>query len=247
MVRIITVVFAMMCTAMAQRAASITNQNAGCEPAVRSTVPTKNQSVPREIRPLIPDSAYVRLVLPLSSTDTLTIYELGNWGRHWEKFEAHQEGGELTDPDSRLLITRQGKPVFRYALKDRPEWKSDEWGATLEAMRVVHQCSDNLDVTYVVLQSGNQGGFYLSLHRSDELYKLVPISQATQGRLVLHQKNPLQVDVWSGADTGVCTACAKPFIVKRLKFDGVKYRVVSKRKTRKSYGGFQDEPLLMNP
>ena len=232
---------------MAQQSASAANRNASCEPAIRSTVPTKNQSVPSGIRLHVPKSAYVLLVLPLSSTDTLTIYELGNWGRNWEKFKANQESGELTDPDTRLLITREGKPVFQYALKDSPQRKSDEWGATLEAVRVVHQCSDNLDITYLVFQSGNQGGFYVSLHRAGEQYTLVPVSQAAQGRLVLYQNNPLRVDVWDATNAGVCTACEKPFIVKRLEFDGSKYRVLSKRKTRKSFGGFQDEPLLMKP
>jgi hypothetical protein len=184
-------------------------------------------------------------VLPLSSTDTLTIYELGNWGRNWEKFESNRESGELTDPDTQLLVTREGEPLLHYAVRDIK--KSDDWGATLEAMRVVHQCSENLDVTYLVLQSGNQGGLYLSLHRAGEHYTLVPVSQAAQGRLVLYQNNPLRVDVWSATDAGVCTACEKPFIVKRLVFDGTKYRVLSERKTRKSFGGFQDEPLLIKP
>ncbi len=257
------VLTAIVCAAMsqAQQVAQTDDQNVlspatatdsrivGCISSVKSTVPAKNQHLPAAIRPHVPPAAYVRLVLPLSNTDTLTIYELGNWGRHWERFNAGLDGGELTDPDTRLLVTRQGDEVFRYAMKDMqtPEGHHDDWGISAVAMSAAHQCSDHLDITYLVAQSGNSGGFFFALQRLGNGYKLIPISDADQGRLVLSANNAREVEVWTAENTGVCGACAKPFIVKKLVFDGAQYRLTSKQKTRKQYGSFQDEPLVIKP
>jgi hypothetical protein len=234
---------------VSSRAKTIDSGIVGCISSVKRTFPTKNQHLPAAIRPQVPPAAYVRMVLPLSNTDTLTIYELGNWGRLWERFNAGRDGGELTDPDTRLLVTRQGDQVFRYAMKDMqtPEGHHEDWGISAVAMSAAHQCSDHLDITYLVVQSGNSGGFFFALQRLGDGYKLIPISDANQGRLVLSAKNARDVEVWTALDAGVCGACAKPFIVKELVFDGAQFRLTSKQKTRKQYGSFQDEPIVIRP
>ena len=61
----------------------------------------------------------------------------------------------------------------------------EDWGVSAVAMNAAHLCSDDLDITYLVLQSGNQGGFFLALQKFAEGYKLIPISFVSQGRLVL--------------------------------------------------------------
>jgi len=197
----------------------------------------------------VPAFAYVTIVLPLSVTDTLTVYELGNWSRHWEKFDLDQEGGELSAPDTRLLVTRGGKAVFQYALKDLATTDPDsgDWWVNAVAMRAAHLCSDRLDVAYLVVQEGNSGGFYLALVRSGTSYKLVPVADAYQGRLVLFASDPRRIEVWTADGAGACGACSKPFVVEKLQFDGTKYRQISNHKARKEYAGFQNSPLVVNP
>jgi hypothetical protein len=251
------------CAASAQKVAPKDSQNsvsrsatetidgkaiAGCIGSVRRLLPRLNQSVPAGTKALVPVDSYIRLVQPLSETDTLVIYEIGNWTRYWERFAAGKEGGELTDPDTRLLITRQGSPVFRYAFKElQPSGHHDDWGISAVAMSTAHLCSDTLDITYLVVQSGNAGGFFMALQRSGEGYKMIPISDADQGRLVLSLKNIGEVQVWTADDTGVCEACGKPFIVKTLELSGEQYREVSRHRTHKEYSSFQDRPLAIKP
>jgi len=219
----------------------------GCIGSVRQLLPRRNQSVPAGIKGRVPVGSCIRLVQPLSDTDTLVIYEMGNWTRHWERFAAGKEGGELTDPDTRLLITRQGSPLL-YAFKElQPSGHHDDWGISTVAMSAAHLCSDTLDITYLVVQSGNAGGFFMALQRSGEGYKMIPISDAGQGRLVLSLKNVGEVQVWTADDTGVCEACGKPFIVKTLELSGEQYREISRRKTDKEYSSFQDRPLAIKP
>ena len=224
-------------------------RNAAGEQCIASvkSLPIRAPHLPGAIRAHVPTHAFVTLVLPLSSTDTLTIYELGNWARYWAKAEKDRAPDELTDPDSRLLITRRGDPVFRYALKDlrMPKGDTDDWGVSAEVMDAAHLCSGDLDITYLVLQSGNQGGLFVALQKVAEGYKLISISDAAQGRLVLSANSPHAIEVWDADEIGACTACFKPFIVKTLEFNGTDYRLVSEHKTRKWYRGFQDQPLVV--
>ena len=219
----------------------------GCISSVKGTLPNKNQTVPAAIKPYVPETAFVRLILPLSNTDTLTIYELGNWGRKWEQDEAGHDGGELTDADTHFLVTREGHPVFQYALRkmETPKGHHDDWGVTAVAASAAHQCSNNLDITYIVVQSGNSGGFFFALNRLGDGYKLIPISDAYQGRLVLSTKNAGEVEVWTAVDRGVCDACAKPFMVKKLVLDGTQYRPISNHQTHRQHASFQNEPLVL--
>lgn len=215
-------------------------------------LPRTNQLLSAAIKPHVPTGAYVRLVLPLSDTDTLTIYELGNWTRYWKEWEKTSGSptqGEATDPDTRLLITRDGQPVFSYAFKDmhNPEGLFYNWGLSAVAMSAAHLCSDQLDVTYLVLQSGNSGGFFFAIHKIEQGYKLVAISDADQGRLVLSAKKPGEAEVWTAKETGVCGACSKPFAIKKMSFKGTGYQLISEQETRKRYSGFQDNPLLVKP
>lgn len=215
---------------------------AGCIAAVRN-IPFAPQRLPDDITPHVQRGALVRLVLPLSSTDTLTIYELG---------KRRADGIELTDPDTALLITRQGRPVFRFSIRDLRLPKTDydrEWGASAVAMKAAHLCSNNADITYLVLQAGNQGGFFVALTRDAEAYRLVPIKPVQQGRIELRTSKPTRVVVWSVADedTTDCTACPKHYVVETMDLDGHSFRTVEKRRTTKRFASFQDDPLVVSP
>ena len=198
-------------------------------------------------RKLVPRSAFVRLVYPLSSTDVMTIYELGNESRYWQEPEQQRNLEESSDPDSQILVTRADKVIFRYALRNRWTDGEDDWGASLVAMEAVHLCSDTMDVTYLVFQTGNQGGLFLALLKTNDAYRVLEVSDAAQGRIILHSKAPDQVEVWIADDSGACTACPKQFVVKKLKLSNGKFRIVSRFTTRRSYRGFQDSPMVLKP
>jgi hypothetical protein len=230
-----TATFAMALSAVL--AISAAGQEARCISSIKS-IQFKNQPLPKEVKAQLPGRAFVRLVLPLSSMDILSIYELGE-----------RPGGVEVDPDTRLLITRQGRPVFRYALKNLPTSKGDDpdWGMAAVAMKAVHLCSGDADLTYLVLQAGNAGGFYVALKRSGEGYRLLPISDATQGRLVLSVNRPGSAEVWTAAESGACTACPKQFEIREYEFDGREFRLVSRQRAKRQYSSFQDDPLLVKP
>jgi hypothetical protein len=59
----------------------------------------KRPSIPANIKHLLPTGANVQLVVSLSSSDTLTIYEAGD-----------------LDPDTRLLLSRRGHPLTQFAI-----------------------------------------------------------------------------------------------------------------------------------
>lgn len=214
-----------------------------CIPSAKR-IADKEQRLPPTLRPLVPKEAFVTVVAPLSSTDTLVVFEMGNWKRHW----VNQDAGELTDPDTHIVIFRHNKRFFDARLKDfRAKGMDEDWGGDAEIMNVAHLCSENLDLTYMVLQAGNQGGFFVALNHTRSGYKIVPISPASQGRLILSRTQPKRAEVWSAADTGVCTACAKPFEIQIFLFDGERFRLSSKRTTKKEFGGFQEDPLVVRP
>jgi len=179
------------------------------------------------------------MVINLSNSDTLTIYEMNN--RETDPY--------LTSPDTRLLITRQGHPVYRFALKNLHISKGDdpEWGLDAVAMNVANLCSSDAYLTYLVLQAGNSGGDYVALQPSGDSYKLFSISDAMQGRLILSSSNPNSVEVWDAAEPGACTACPKHFFVKSMEFDGARFRLISKIRTKRQYSGFQENPLVVKP
>ncbi len=204
----------------------------------------KRQPLPSGIGFHVPHGAFVRLVLPLSGSDTLTIYELGK----------RDENGIAPDNlDTRLLITRQNEPVFRFSFRNLqlPKEKvyDSEWGLSAVAMKAAHLCSNGVDITYLVAQAGNQGGFFMAIKRNADSYVLVPIEGATQGRLELKMSTPTRVVVWSAApeDAGLCTACPKHYVVETMEFDGTSFKVVEKRRTKKTFTDFQDEPLVVSP
>ena len=217
-----------------------------CVSGVKSAMRARNQAIPAAIKPHLPSTAFVRMVLALSATDTLTIYELGNWGRYWERFDSNRtDAGELTDPDTQLLITRSGRPVFRLALKDVHAADWDDWGVGAVAMKAAHLCTNDSDMTYLVLQEGNAGGFYVALRRFRDDYRLLPVSDAEQGRLVLSVSRPQNAEVWTAAEPGVCTACPKRFEIRNYKFNGTGFDLVSRKLSKREYSGFQDDPLLV--
>lgn len=205
-------------------------------------IPFKRQPLPSDIKRHVPSGAFVRLVLPLSSTDTLTIYKVG---------ERRADGFEEADPNTRLLITRQGQPVFQFSVENlrMPGESYDrKWGMSAVAMKAAHLCSDDNDITYLVLQTGNQGGFFVALKRDAGNYRLVPIKPVQQGRLELDMSNPTRITVWSVAreDAADCTACPKHYVVETMQFEGKSFKVVAKRKTKGTFTSFQDEPLKVS-
>jgi hypothetical protein len=215
-------------------------QESHCIGAVKN-IPFQKQRVPANIRPHIPRGAFVRLVLPLSDSDTLTVYELG---------KRNADGSEGTDdPNARLLITRNGKPVFHYALKNlpMPPPGDPEWGMWAVAMKAAHLCGESNDLLYLVFEAGNQGGYFVAIRADGANYRLVPIMPVTQGRLVLNAKSPQRIVVWTVAseDSGDCTACSKHYIVETMELDGNTFKVVHKARTKRTFDSFQDEPLVV--
>jgi hypothetical protein len=69
------------------------------------------------------------------------------------------------------------------------------------------------------------------------------VSRADQGRLILSAATPNRVEVWDSAEPSQCTACLKPFFVKTLELEGERFQLISKRKTKREYSGFQDQEL----
>ena len=209
---------------------------AGCIASVKS-IPFKRQALPVAVRPYVPRTAFVRLVLNLSGTDTLIVYEMKN--RQAEPY--------LSSPDTRLLVTRQGNPVYRLATKDLHLSRGDdpEWGMDAVAMNVAHLCSADTPLIYLVLQAGTAGGYYIALQPSGEGYKLIPISDAMQGRLVISTSNPRRVEVWDAAESWMCDAFPRQFFIKTMEFDGARFH--SFQKTGRSTGmwGFKD-PFVVN-
>jgi hypothetical protein len=157
---------------------------------------------------------------------------------------------ELTDPNTVLLITRRGRRVFRFAMRNLrlPNGFDDKWGVSAVAMHAAHLCSDNADITYLVLQAGNQGGFFMALKRDADAYRAVPIKGVAQGKLELNTNTPTRVVVWDVAheDAGDCTACPKHYVVETMDLDGQSFKVVERRKTKRKYTSFQDEPLKVS-
>jgi hypothetical protein len=199
----------------------------------------KRQPLPSAIKPHVPKTAFVRLVLSLSDTDVLTVYEMKD--REAEPY--------LDSPDTRLLVTRNGRPIYRYAIKDLHLFEGEDlgWGMDAVAMNVAHLCSPDTSLIYLVLQAGNSGGYYLALKQSSDGYIPIPVSTVDQGRLVLSNSNPRRVEVWTTAEQGACTACPKHFLVKTLEFDGSRFRLISKTRTRNQCSGFQESPLVVKP
>lgn len=219
-------------------AASAVGQESSCITSVKE-IPFRTQSVPKDIRAHIPKGAFVRLVLRLASTDTLTIYELGE----------RPNGLEL-NPDTRLLITRNGRPVYRFAVKNLPVGKGGdpEWGLSAVAMKAVHLCSGSADITYLVLQSGNQGGYFAAFKKDGQEYRFVPIRDAQQGRLVLNINDPYRIAVWTVAseDVSASTGCRKHYTVETMNLDGDIFKVLEKRRTKETFNSFQDSPLIVS-
>jgi hypothetical protein len=214
-----------------------TSSNSLCVP-FEKRIPFERQTLPAAMKPAMPKGARTRLVQALSDSDTLIVYELG-----------HPNGDNLEpyEPDTRLLIVRHGNAVNYFALKDlkMPKGDARDWGASAVAMDAVQLCSNGAPLIYLVTQAGNQGGYYFALQPVGERYRLIPISGADQGRLVLFANAPGKVEVWDAAETGACTACPKPFFVEAMQFDGERFRLTSKRKTTRQYSGFQDQELLI--
>jgi len=181
------------------------------------------------------------LVLPLSDSDTLTVYELGK--RNADGTDAGD------DPNARLLITRNGKPVFHYALKNlpMPPPGDPEWGMWAVAMKAAHLCGESNDLLYLVFEAGNQGGYFVAIRQDGANYRLVPIMPVQQGRLVLNAKSPQRIVVWTVApeDSGGCTACAKHYVAETMEFDGNLFKVVHRTRTKRTFDSFQDEPLVV--
>jgi len=199
----------------------------------------KRQPLLSAIKPHVPKTAFVRLVLSLSDTDVLTIYEMKD-----REIEPYSDS-----PDTRLLVTRNGRPIYRYAIKDLHLFEGEDlgWGLDAVAMDVAHLCSTDTSLIYLVLQAGNSGGYYLALKQSGDGYIQIPISIVDQGRLVLSTSNPHRVEVWTTAEQGACTACPKHFLVKTLEFDGSRFRLISKTRTKRQYSGFQESSLVIKP
>jgi hypothetical protein len=213
-------------------------QEPRCIPVIKD-IPFKKQSLSPDIRPHIPAGAFVRLVLPLSHSDTLIVYELG---------KRDTDGGEATDPDSRLLITRIGKPVFRYAIKDLPAGRGEqEWGMWAVAIKVAHLCRGSNDLLYFVFQAGNQGGYFAAIRADGPNYRFVPVMPVQQGRIILNIHSPGRIVVWTVAseDSADCTACSKHYVVETMELDGNAFKVVAKTKTKKAFSSFQDVPLTV--
>ena len=189
-------------------------------------------SIPANIKHLLPTGANVQLVVSLSSSDTLTIYEAGDRLR--------------IDPDTRLLLSRRGHPLTQFAIKDLPD--DHEWGIELMAAQAAHLCANGQNLTYLVLQAGNQGGYFVMLTERSDGYHLLPIGAVQQGRLILNVNDPSQITVWSVApeDAMDCTGCPKRYLVETFQFDGESFKVIEKKKTNRKYESFQDEPLKLS-
>ncbi|MGA3371554.1 MAG: hypothetical protein ABSC48_07310 [Terracidiphilus sp.] len=206
----------------------------------------KPQQLPLAFRKSVPASALVRMVQALSRSDTLVIYEKGNLDR---LITTDHQGVELTAPNTQLVVFRGGKIVFHIDMKDTESAKDENptWWADYVAMDAARICKGNDPLIYLVLQSGNSGGFFVAMQPWQGNYKMVQISDAGQGRLVLSKGDPTKVKVWDAAEPGQCTACPKPFIVKTFHFDGSRFQMVSSIKTRQAYSGFQETPLAILP
>ncbi len=212
----------------------VVGQEMRCITSIKD-VSFKNQPLPADIKKHVPHQALVRLVLPLSSTETLTLYELG----------------DRSEPDTRLLITRSGQPVYRFAAKDISVGNGNdpEWGKWAVGMKVAHLCANSEPITYIVLQAGNQGGYFMALKEDGQSYRFLPIADTQQGRLVLHVNTPCRIAVWTVAseDAGDCTGCPKHYLVKTMELEDSKFKITEKKTTKKKYQSFQDEPLLVQP
>jgi hypothetical protein len=115
------------------------------------------------------------------------------------------------------------------------------------AMKVAHLCQESNDLLYLVLEAGNQGGYFVAIKPDGPNYRLMPIMGVQQGRLVLSTNSPNRIEVWTVAreDSGDCTACPKHYVVETLELNGNAFKVVAKTRTKKTFSSFQDEPLMM--
>jgi hypothetical protein len=191
---------------------------------------------PAAIRHHLPRDANLQFVIPLSSSDTLTIYG----------------SGDSYDPDTRLLVTDSNRVLAHLAVKDlfgaKDSFHDPEWARSLRTFGTAHLCADGHNMTYVVLQTGNQGGYFAVLAKDNDGFHLLPIKAVQQGRIVLDIDDPAEIDVWSVADENStdCTGCPKHYVVERMQFDGKSFKVIAKKKTEKKYESFQDEPLVLS-
>jgi hypothetical protein len=206
----------------------------------------KQQKLPDAFRKNVPASALVRMVQELSGSDMLVIYEKGNFDK---LIGSNIQGVTLTDPNTQLVISRNGKIIFHLDMKDTEPAKGMDptWYSDAVAMASARICKGNDPLVYLVLQSGNSGGDFIAIQPWLENYRMIQIADASQGKLVLSKSDPTTVRVWDGDDPNVCTACPKPFIVKTLHFDGNKFELVSSMRTRVKYAGFQETPLFILP
>ena len=219
--------------------ASAIAQSSSCITSIKD-IPSTKQQAPDDVRRNIPAGGHVLLVLPLSSSDTLTIYQMG--GRE-------EDGPERGDPDTRLLISRKGAAVFRYAMKELVVAPGDrKWGSWVVAVKAAHLCSNSDGILYVVFQAGNQGGYVLAIKAEGEKYRLVPLMPLTQGRIVLSVNSPYQVTAWTVTpeDAQLCTGCGKHYLVKTLDVSRDRVVVVRQSRTEEKYSSFQDQPLVVN-
>lgn len=197
-------------------------------------------AVPRSFSALIPAGARTRLIQRLSDSDTLLVYELGQHA---------PDQLEPAEPDTNLRIVRLGTIAYSLALKNvrMPGEFAPDWGNNAVAMDAAQLCAAEAPLLYVITQAGNHGGWYFALQRVGTRYRFIPIAGADQGRLVLSLMRPTRAEVWSSAGPDECTACPKPFFVTTLELADQTFRIVSKRKTRRRYSGFQSHELLVKP
>lgn len=191
----------------------------------------KRPAAPANVKRHLPRDASVQLVISLSSSETLTIYG----------------DKDSIDPDTRLLVTADGRVLARFAIKDLLD--DHEWGRSLTAFGAAHLCANGHNLTYVVLQTGNQGGYFAALTKDNDTFHLLPIKAVQQGRIVVNTDDRSQITVWSVApeDSSDCTGCTKHYVLETMQFDGNSFKVIEKKETKKKHESFQDKPLVLTP
>jgi hypothetical protein len=184
-------------------------------------------SVPDEVRRHLPRNAAVQLVLPLSRSETLTVYELG----------------DNAEPDTRLLLTRGNQAVTRFSIQDA--LTDHKLGKDFRAMGAAHLCGNGYDLTYMVFQAGNQGGQVMALVQQGEGFRLVSVKPLQQGKIVVNVNSPARLTLWSVApeDSVQCTGCRKHYIIETIQFDGRSFNVADRARSKRKHDSFQDGPL----
>lgn len=184
--------------------------------------------IPNDVKQQLPKNVTARLVLSLSSSEMLTIYELT----------------DDMEPDTRLLLTESGRAIARFALKD--VLPDHEWGKAARAMAAAHLCGNGYNLTYLVFQAGNQGGQVMALIQQGHHFQLVAVKPLQQGKVVVSVNTPARLTFWSVApeDSAQCTGCRKHYVIETVQFDAAgSFTVAEKTKTEQKYDSFQDEPL----